>query len=157
ATDHLAADHVIRRAAGRVRPLAGEYSVEVAVIRLRRLTGAIAIRGCFGGEFAERALVFAGLRRPIEPILLTRLADEASRVDAGARYALVGVVLLRVHIGEGGLDCRELVAADAPVEDFLATRCGVEPPSRILAHERNRERKVILPDDQGCLVLLGFD
>src|SRR5262249_21973939 len=137
--DHLAAHHVIRRTAGCVRPLAGQYSEVIAVIRLRRLAGAIAVRRGVGGEFAGRALVFAGHRRQIEAVLLSRLADDASRVDAGSRYPLVRIVLLRVHIGESGLDGRELIASDAAIEDFLAARRGVELPPAVLAHERNRE------------------
>src|SRR4029077_7347645 len=115
---HLAAHDVVERAAGRVRPLPGEHLVVVAVIGLALLARAITLGRSAGAKVAARTLVFAGLRRPVEAVLLAGLADDALRVDAVAGDAFVSVFLLRVDKGECGLDRAQLVAADAAEENF---------------------------------------
>src|ERR1700693_2355641 len=93
-----------------------------------------------GDELAKRACVLAGLRRPIEPVLLVGTADDALRISgAGAADAIfVGVLVLRVDIGKAGLDRVELVAADAPIQDLKPAGGCIELPGGALARERNR-------------------
>src|SRR6202043_3183300 len=96
--------------------------------------------------------------RPIEPILLARLADDALRVDADPLAAiLVGIFVLRIHVGETGLDGVELVGADAPIQDLHPAGFGIEAPGVALVHERDRERKIIASDDQRRVVAVGMD
>src|SRR5262249_46304731 len=130
--DHVAAHDVVQRAAGRVRSLPGEHLVVVAVIGRALLAGAIALRGGAGGELAQRALVRAGLRRPIKTVLLARPADDALRIDSIAANAPLGIFLLGVDISETGLDRVQFVAADAAIEDLLAAGRGIEPPGAVL-------------------------
>ena len=59
--------------------------------------------------------------------------DDALRVDAGARAAiLLGIFVLRIDIGEAGLDRVELVAPDAAVQHLEPARGRVELPARFL-------------------------
>src|SRR5262249_30371363 len=142
----------IQRAAGRVRSLPGENFVVVAVIGRALLADAIALRGGTSCELAERALVRVGLRRPIETVLLARPADDVLCVHSIAGNAPFRIFLLRVDIGETGLDRAQLVAANAAIKDLLAAGRGVEPPGAILADERDRKRPILPADDQRGLV-----
>ena len=73
-------------------------------------------------------------RRPIEPVFLAGLTDEALRIDAGSKSTvLAGVVVLRIDIGKTDLDRIELVTADTAIEDFAAALVGVERPCAVLA------------------------
>src|SRR5262249_43431326 len=126
--------------------------IVVAVIGSALLADAIALRGGTRGELAEWALVLAGLRRPVEAVLLARLADNALCVNAIAGDAPVGIFLLRVDIGETGLDRAQLIAADAAIKDLLPSGRGIEPPGAILAHERDREWPIFPAEHQRGLV-----
>src|SRR5262249_41371504 len=116
------------------------------------LAGAIALGRGAGGKVAERAFVLAGLRRPVEAVLLAGLADDALGIDAVAADAFLGVFLLRIDIGQRGLDRAQVVAADAAEQDFVAAGRGVELPAAVLAHQRDRERPVLVADDELGLV-----
>src|SRR5262249_61547573 len=103
--DHLAFPPLVHRPAGGGRPLPREDFVVVAVER-RALAAAarpIALGGRRRHEVAERALLLAGRRRPVQAVLLVRLADDALRVDARAVAAvLVGIFVLPLHIRRAG-------------------------------------------------------
>ena len=60
----------------------------------------------------------------------------------------IGEITLGVDNGEHGLDRRQLVLADPPVEDLFLPRGGVEPPAVVDLFQRDRKRPVILADDQ---------
>ena len=111
-----------------MRSLFGEDLVVVAVIRRTALAGLVAFLRRVGEEFAERAFVRALLGRPVKPILLAWVADEASGIDARSRSRamLFGVFVLGIDIGKTDLDGIELIAADPPVEDLAATLRGIE-------------------------------
>src|SRR5262249_14640725 len=85
-------------------------------------------------------------------VLLARLADNALCVDAIAGDAPVGIFLLRVDIGETGLDRAQLIAADAAIKDLIAAGCGIEAPGAVLAHEWDREWPIFAAKDQHGLV-----
>ena len=84
-------------------------------------------------------------------------ADDALRIDAGAGAGAVffGIFVLRIDIGEAGLDGVQFVAPNAPVQDFKPACGGIEFPVRALTDERNREREVVGPHDQKSL--FAFD
>ena len=94
-------------------------------------------------------VVFAGTlrRRPIEPVLLPRLADDTFGIcsDACARAILLGVIVLRVNIGKKGLNRAKFVLADAASENLPTAGSCVEAPDSILADERNRKRETPCP------------
>src|SRR3954468_18328285 len=72
--------------------------------------------------------------------------------DAVACNAFLGIFLLRIDEGEGGFDGVELIAPDAAGE-YLLTACRrVELPAAVLAHQRDRERPLLVADDQHSLV-----
>src|SRR5262249_11017573 len=87
--------------------------------------------------------------------------------ESSGGEARVGIFLLSVDIGETGLDRAQLVAADTAIKDLLAAGRGIEPPRAILAHERDRERPILLADNQHGFVrtlhhhlmlgVVGFD
>jgi hypothetical protein len=56
--------------------------------------------------------------------------------------------MLRLDVAATHLDCIELVATDAPAQDFLLTGHGVERPLAVPLHERDRKRPVIQPNDE---------
>src|SRR5262249_19641837 len=144
---------IIHGAPRRPRPLPGENLVVVAVIGLALEAGAIALCRRAGGKVAQRAFIPAGLRRPVEAVLLSRPADDALRVDSVASDSLLCIFVLRVDIGEAGLNGPQLVAADAAKKNFFASGRGVELPRALLAHERNGKREIVLPDDQDGLAV----
>src|SRR5262249_41468347 len=120
--DHLAAHDVVERAAGRCGSLPREDLVVVAVEGRAATADAIAFAGGLSHEFAKRALLISLRGRPIEPVLLAGPTDDALRVDADTipGPVFLGVFVLRIRIGEAGLNRVELVAADAAIEDFEA-------------------------------------
>src|SRR5262249_46915799 len=137
--DHVAAHDIVERSARCARTLPGEDLVVVAVVRDALLAGVISFRRGVSGKLAEWALVLAGLRRPVEAVLLAGATDDALRIDAVAAKSLLGVFLLGVDVGEDGLDRPELVAANAAIENLVATGGGVELPAAVRAHQRDRE------------------
>src|SRR5262245_6751952 len=149
AANHVAAHDVVHRAAGRVRTLAGQDPEVVAVIRLAG-ADAIATLGRGGDRFAERAVRLAARGRPVQAILLARRADDLLRIHRLAILVLehVGVLVLRVPIGEGSLERPELVTADAAGRDLLAARGGVEAPLTVALGKRYRERPFVLADHE---------
>src|SRR5467141_1989713 len=75
AADQAAVGEVVVRAAGCILPLGGEYPEVVAPVRYRsaRALG-IALAPRLGDERAERTGRLARVRRPVEPIPLSRAA-----------------------------------------------------------------------------------
>ena len=66
--------------------------------------------------------------------------SEACRIERG-------VFVLRLDVGLRDLDRRQLVAADAPPQDFVQPLLGVELPfARVV--ERDRERPIVVAEDQ---------
>ena len=118
--DHLAIDDIVQFAAGSVWPLFRQDAKVIAVVRLR-LAAADLVAFCrrLRGKFTQRTLVT--IRRPVEAILLARAGDSALRIDSRPRAAvLVGIFILRVDIGERGLDRVELVASNPTIENLDA-------------------------------------
>src|SRR6476620_1709631 len=139
AADHVALDDVINGAARRSGALAQQDFVVIAVVRFAGARAIAALR-CLGDRLTQRARWFVAARRPIEPVFLAGRADDPLRIDRLATLALVhvGIILLRVPVREPRLHGRELVAADANIENPLA----------VALHHRNRERPVVWPHDQ---------
>src|SRR5215470_10358333 len=147
AADHVPVGHIVRGAAGRIRPLPGQDTVVVAVVRNRPLLRAfpIALGPCLGHERSERALWLTGLGLPVESVTLARRAGEALGVlEHLALLARLGVVLaLRINVGEADLDRAELVPPDAPIEDLFLSLGRVEAPARSVGHHGNGEGIVV--------------
>src|SRR4051812_23329790 len=85
AAHHVAIDDVAVGAAGSIFSLCLENLIIIAVIRRRGLSGAGAFRAIAGAlslrrERSKRALLFARLGFPVQPIFLTSLTAEAPRV-----------------------------------------------------------------------------
>lgn len=97
------------------------------------------------GLSGKRAFRLAGGRRSIKPILLAKSADDPLRIFPGAfrLFHPFGVVALRVVIRERGIDHRQLVAPDTPINQLLDTGGGVKPPFTADLLQRDRERPVI--------------
>src|SRR5206468_10501597 len=96
-------------------------------------------------------LLRAGL--PIEPVVLARRADKFACVF---RYAIAvrifcHIVALGINDREAHLDGVQFIAADAAIENFLRPSCGVEMPTVLRFHERNRHRPLVLADHEYCL------
>src|SRR5262249_6762175 len=118
----------------------------------------VALASRLGDELAERAWLLPLRGRPVEPVLLAWLTDDALGIDADAgAMILLGVFVLGVDVGKTGLNRVELVTPDAAEEYFLATGGGVEPPHVILADEGDWERKILRPDhhDRPVVAFLG--
>src|SRR5262249_44231916 len=151
-TNHLAVHNVIQRAAMRVRALFGENFEVITMIGRAAFAGAITLSGRLRHELAKRALVAAGRARPVEAVFLTGVADNPLRVNAGtgAGAILIGIFVLRVDVSERRLYGVKFVTADSARQDLLSSGGGVELPSTILANQRDRERKIVRSDNQGC-------
>src|SRR4029078_12665715 len=148
-TDHVAVDNVIHGPARGCRALTQQDFVAIAVERFAGARAIAALR-CGGDRLTQRARWFIAARRPIESVLLARRADDPLRIDRLPALALVhvGIVLLRVPEREHCLHARELFAADAARQDFLATGGHVENPLAVALHHWDRERPVIRPHYQ---------
>src|SRR5262245_3203297 len=147
AADHVSVGHVVRGAAGRIRPLPGQDPVVVAVVRNRPLLRAfpVTLGPCLGHERSERALWLTGLGLPVESVTLAGRAGEALGVlEHLTLLACLGVVLaLRIDVSEAYLDRAELVPPDAPVEDLFFSLGRVEAPARSVGHHGNGEGVVV--------------
>src|SRR4029077_10512919 len=108
------------RAARGVRPLRGEDAEEVAVERLRlgaRVVQRISFPRRVGEEGSERTLAGSARVLPVEAVALARLAAALLREDGAG--IVPGVLQLRLDVRTKGRDRRQLVAADAPVEQLV--------------------------------------
>ena len=103
-----------------------------------------------GKQRAERAWRFAFRSLPEQSVLAALRADEAARiVQQRSTFGIPPVVLaLRIHVRERRLNRRELVLADAPIQDLLDAVRGVEAPTAAFIDERERKRPVVGADDE---------
>ena len=151
---------VVIRSARRVLPLGGEDAVVVAPVRdgVRRVLG-VALAPRPGDQWPQRTGGLPRVRRPVQAVALSRAAGERARVmQERIAVGITRVVLaLGVDVGEGDLNRVELVLADAPVEDLLPARRGVEAPPRAIRNDGNREREVVAPHDQDHLAAAGLE
>ena len=138
-------DEVVALPARRALALRGEDAVVVAVVRRRRVFRLELLRTGAGQARAGRALRLAGLDWPVQAIVLALRRDEARRVfeHAVAIAVGLGIVALHVHERQADLHRVELVAADAPGDQFFGTGLGVEDPAGAALDQRNRHRPVV--------------
>src|SRR6267142_4412208 len=149
ARDHLATRDVVVLAARGIGPLRRQDAVEIAVERCRpRLLAPVPLGPGADDQVAQRAGRLSGLGGPVEPVALAgRAAEMLGVLEETVAVAVLGVVLaLRVHVGQARLHRVELVPADAPRDDLLATLSRIEPPALADLHERDGERPVIGAD-----------
>ena len=85
--------------------------------------------------------------------MLAGRAGDLLCIDAGGLAVMPRrrVLLLRIDVDLAHLDGIELIAPDAPVENFLRARGGVEAPHVALLHDGNRHRPVFVADVQNAL------
>src|SRR6516164_5433276 len=106
---------------------------------------------------ACRAIRLALGYLPVETILLSGLAPEPLCIDSG-RIVVVScrrIVHLRLTKRLGDLDGCEFVGPNAAIEQLLHSFGGVESPRSVVPHDRDRERPLILADQQGPLAGAG--
>src|SRR5688572_14806272 len=91
---------------------------------------------------------FASGRGPVQAILPTLGADELlSVLQQRISLGIANVVLaLPIDESEGGLNSRELIRANAPIQHLLRARLTVESPTSITLNDRKRKRPLVLPD-----------
>src|SRR6266436_4255450 len=145
AADHVTTGHVVGRPVRRIRTLAREDPVVVAMIGRLSSSSAVSLGPGLRHERSERARLLARLGVPVEAVPLARRAPQSLRVFADfALLALPGIVFaLGIDVGEAHLDGVELVPADAAVEDLFAARRGVEAPARAVGHHGNGEGEIV--------------
>ena len=82
--------------------------------------------------------------------MLALSAYEPLRVFAVAGFLLLAlkVVSLGININQAHPNRRNLIATDAPVDNFLRPLLGVEIPSSLSLHDRDRQWPVIRSDLQ---------
>ena len=85
--------------------------------------------------------------------MFARSADKFGRVsrDAVAVRIFCHVVALSIDNREAYLDGIQLIAADAAIENFFCPSLGVETPTVLRFHKRNRHRPLVLADHEDCL------
>ena len=96
---------------------------------------------------------------PIKTVLLALRAQQPLRVLHAFAVAVdLRIFALRIHVGLENLDGRELVLADAPIEDFFLASRRVEAPGASILNDRNGERVFVLADDEdgASITLLGL-
>ena len=78
------------------------------------------------------------------------MADDSLRIDAVSEACRIerSIFVLRLDVRQRDLDCRELVATDAPPQDFIQPLLRVELPFAFIVDERDRERPVVVAEDQ---------
>src|SRR5262249_24258303 len=130
---HPAADEIVLRPSLGGCPLTRQ-DLEVIPVKRRRFRVVSYDRRAFLGgardEIAERTPPRGARGGPVEAVLLPGLAPEGRRVHA-RRSAVVSmhrIDLLCYDVCPADEVRRQLVAADAPVEDFLPARARVEAP-----------------------------
>src|SRR4030095_5282379 len=87
---------------------------------------------------------------PGQPVLLAGRTDDLLRVlvHTVALAALERVFLLCLDVTATNRNRVQFIGANAAVEELLAAGCGVErPPTRSL-HDWNRERPVLVADEE---------
>src|SRR5262249_51804106 len=86
--------------------------------------------------------------RPIQAVLMPRRTDQTRRVHATASGLLsaVKVIALRIDTSEQGADRRELVAANAAIDNRLCSRLGVEGPIPVRFDDRDRQWPIVWAD-----------
>jgi hypothetical protein len=157
----MAVFDVIARHIRRVRPLGRQDAKEVTVIGTRAGSAAID-RIAFVARLSHQRLqgavrlTFAGY--PIQAVVLSRRAEKVLCVFRAAVLAGEGKKgLLRVDIGQRGADRRDLIAADATINQFLRTSPRIELPPPIRLRQWYRQRPIILSNLQDLAVRRGAD
>ena len=110
-------------------------------------------------EHAEGALRLTGFRGPVQPVALAGSTRNPLRVreNAIAGTVLRRVFLFRIDDRLQYLDRGELVAPDAPGEQFFLSRRGVESPLVPALHQRKGKREIVVSDRQRCLAAVAND
>ena len=158
--NHGAADHEVHLAQRRRRTLSFQHLEVVAVIWLWLVLLAITLLQSLGDLFSHRAGPSAIGILPGEAVLFARRADDALGilVDLGIVVLFLGVFLLRFDETLADGDGIQLIGTDAPLQNFLQARLGVERPFILFLDDWNGQRKGILANRKNGLVRgLGID
>src|SRR5262245_49111236 len=145
AAGHLSVLDVALRAAGSRGALGRQNAVEVAVVGSRALPALarrVAFRRRVRHQRTEGAPVCGAGLLPVESVVLAGLARNLLRVDPGAAPGAIlgGVLALGIDVGACDGDGRQLVAADAAIEELVRARGRVEAPLVAALHQRDRQR-----------------
>ena len=133
AAHHLSAYDIIVGSTWRVGSLPGEDLVIVAVVRDRLTTSALISRGLGLNDTRPKgAWLFIGFGLPVQAIMLSLGANELLRILQQRIFLRIALVVfaLRVNVGKAYLDYVQLIASDAPVENFLFALFRVEASAR---------------------------
>src|SRR5947208_16413728 len=109
------------------------YLVIVGVVQDRLTSSALIPRGLgLNDKRPKRAWLFIGFGLPIQAIMLSLGANELLRILQQRIFLPIALVVfaLRVNVGKAYLNCVQLIATNAPVENFLFALLRVEAPTR---------------------------
>src|SRR4029453_8038468 len=118
------------------------------MVRLR--TVAVALLDCASNGFADWPVPFAIRRLPRQAVLFARCADDALGVlvDLVALTLLERVFVLRVDVAAADRDRVQFGGPDASIQQLATAGFRIERPCRTALHDRNRERPVLVADEQ---------
>ena len=149
AAHHLSAYDIIVGSTWRVGSLPGEDLVIVAVVRDRLTTSALISRGLGLNDTRPKgAWLFIGFGLPVQAIMLSLGANELLRILQQRIFLRIALVVfaLRVNVGKAYLDYVQLIASDAPVENFLFALFRVEASARAAFNEGDRQWPFVFAD-----------
>src|SRR5205814_6211979 len=144
---HAATFDVIARPVRRVRPLGRQDAEEITVIGTWAGSAPID-RIAFLSRLSDQRLqgavriTFAGY--PIQAVVFSRRAEKVLCIFRLAVLAAEGKKsLLRVDKGQSGADRRDLITADATVNQFLRTGPRIKLPASIRLHQWYGQRPMV--------------
>src|SRR6266567_3516507 len=126
----------------------------VAVVGLTSIRVRITLLKGLGHSLSDRASPSAIRVLPRQPVMFPRCADDSLRVLVylGIIVLFLGVIFLRFDEAAADLNSVQFVGPDAPSQNFIASRLGVEVPLSLALHDRNRKRKIIVTHEENGAV-----
>src|SRR6516164_9007036 len=152
ASDHHAFDDEVHGTVRGGGSLALQNLEVIAVVGLA--LGRVPLLDGVGYPLADRAAQRAIRVSPGQSVVFARSADDVlcELVHLVALALLERVVVLGFHIAPADLDGVQLITADAPSQQLLATGCGVERPLTAVFRHRDRSRPILFPHDQDRVI-----
>src|SRR5215203_5003910 len=122
-------------------------NLKIITVKRSRISG-VGFLDLFGGSLADRSAPFSVRVLPCQPVLFARRADDALGilVDQRAVVLCQRVFMLGFDIAATNFDGVQLVSADSPVQNLLASGLGVEIPCTAFPDNWYRKLPVVLAD-----------